>query len=247
MTYRMHYLPRRNPLVSRADWPVTWRSHAIFASRFPVLTGELDWMRYTDQIEPGEGEPALPDWLSRDYDGVSAAAARTAETFDGSGFTADQRAQIDADEKRVFADYTPNCSFYCRETLSHGQAEPGGAAVFAFLVRASGTGLDPFVMRWHREHAALAKPGSGGLVRTSWNRPLQPTPAAYPFDGIGEYWFASEPEAVAAVQDGGLFEPLRADLAKFCDMERSVLMLTSAFHGWPRPWAPGAKPLGKWE
>jgi EthD domain len=247
MTYRMHYLPRRNPLVARADWPTTWRSHAIFASQFPVLTGALSWMRYTNRIEPGEDEPALPDWLSRDYDGVSAAAALTAETFDGSGFTADQRAQIDTDEMRVFADLTPNYSFYCKETLAQGQPQPGGAAVFAFLVRASGMALDPFIMRWHREHAALAKPSPGGIVRSSWNRPHAAMPAAYPFDGIGEYWFATDADAVAAVLDGGLFAPLREDLTKFCDMERSVLMLTSVFHGWPKPWMPGADPLGRWE
>lgn len=247
MQYKMHYLPRRASTVSREDWPKTWRSHAIFSSQFPVLTGDMAYMRYTNRIDTFEGKPAdLPDWINRDYDGVSTAEAATPETFDGSGFTADQRAQIDKDEERVFADYTPRFSFYSKETIVTG-GPPGGACLFAFLVRPSGMAVDPWMMRWHREHAALAQAliGEESIVRYAHNRPHVPPPANYPFDGIGEYWFKGDAEAIAAVQDDGLFAPLKDDLSKFCDMERSVFMLTSVFHGYPKPWNPGANFLGK--
>lgn len=247
MRFKMHYLPRRASTVTREDWPRIWRSHAIFSSQFPVLTGDMAYMRYANRIDQADGAPVdLPDWLSRDYDGVSTAEAGTAETFDGSGFTAEQRARIDQDEERVFADYTPNYSFYSRETLVAG-GPPGGACLFAFLVRPAGMAVDPFMVRWHQQHGALAQEhlGSGGIVRYAHNRPHVPPPANYPFDGIGEYWFAGDAEAIAAVKDDGLFAPLRADLARFCDMERSIFMLTSVFHGYPRPWNPGANYLGK--
>jgi hypothetical protein len=247
MKYKMHYLPRRAATVTREDWPKTWRSHAIFASQFPVLTGDMEYMRYTNRFDMADGRPVtLPDWISRDYDGVSTAAALTAQTFDGSGFTTDQRAQIDEDEIRVFADYTPKFSFYSKETLVTGE-EPGGACLFAFLVRPAGMGVDPFMLRWHREHAAKAQAliGAEGIVRYAHNRPHVAPPANYPFDGIGEYWFKGDAELIAAVQDDALFAPLREDLSRFCDMERSVFMATSVFHGYPRPWNPGANPLGK--
>jgi EthD domain len=250
MTYKLIYLPRRNQTVSRSDWPRTWRSHAIFASQFPVLTSDLHWMRYCNRIDEtvpaGEGRE-LPGWLSRDYDGVSVAAGGGEDVFDGSGFTPDQRASIDGDELRVFADYTPRYSFYCKETLAFG-GEPGAAAVFAFLAKPSGLDMDPFIMRWHREHVAMAqgllgKPG--GLVRIANNRPHRPPPPNYPFAGIGEYWFASDDDAIAAVQPGGMFEPLRDDLVKFSNAEQGTVMLVSAFHGWPKPWARGSGALGK--
>ena len=59
MTYKLIYLARRAATVSRDDWPRTWKSHAIFASQFPVLESKIEWMRYCNRIDQPtlDGEP----------------------------------------------------------------------------------------------------------------------------------------------------------------------------------------------
>jgi hypothetical protein len=49
MSYKLIYLARRAATVSREDWPRTWKSHAIFASQFPVLEAEIRWLL----LQPG--------------------------------------------------------------------------------------------------------------------------------------------------------------------------------------------------
>src|SRR5262245_7094573 len=91
MTYKLVYLARRAATVAREDWPRTWKSHAVFASQFPVLEAKIDWMRYGNRAEID-----LPD-ISQAHDGVAVAAAETLEGLTGAGFSDDDRARIDAD------------------------------------------------------------------------------------------------------------------------------------------------------
>ena len=50
---------------------------------------------------------------------------------------------------------------------------------------------------------------------------------------LPKLWFASTDHAVHSFVDE-VFAPLVADLPAFCDMRRSVTMLTSVIHRWPR-------------
>jgi hypothetical protein len=65
------------------------------------------------------------------------------------------------------------------------------------------------------------------------NALIEPPPPGYPFDGITETWFASPQDAVRSFVDPA-FAPLAEDLAAFCDLDRSVTLLTSLVHRWPR-------------
>src|SRR6056300_196584 len=99
MSYKLIYLARRAKPVAWEDWPRTWKSHAIFASQFPAMSGTIDWMRYTTRVD----DPRVADLrVSNEHDGVSVAQAPELETFLGEGFTPEQRELIDADELRVF-------------------------------------------------------------------------------------------------------------------------------------------------
>ena len=51
MSYKLIYLARRAATVAREDWPRTWKSHAIFASQFPVMESEIRWLRYCNRID----------------------------------------------------------------------------------------------------------------------------------------------------------------------------------------------------
>lgn len=237
MTYKLIYLARRNPTVSREDWPRTWRSHAVFASQFPVLEAKIDYMRYCNRIDSPmlDGEAIDLPGVSTAHDGVAIAGGESLEGLNGTGFSDEDRAKIDQDELRVFDMLTPNFTYYCTETpILEGAL--GEAAVFSFLARKPGASHEEFDARWcgeHRQAAHEAIDALGTMTRYVHNRPVhQPLPL-FPFDGIAEAWFASVDDAIRAFT-GNELDPLRRDLAEFCDFGRSVVMLTGVCHRWPK-------------
>ena len=229
MTVKLIYLARRAASVAREDWPRTWRSHAIFASQFPVLEASIDWMRYCNRIDTG-----LPG-ISAQHDGVAVAASDSLAGLNGAGFSDADRAAIDADELRVFDMLTPNFTYYCEEVPIQGGAL-GEVAVYSFLARQPGISHEEFDARWNGSHAGVARAAIaalGTMSRYVHNRPLHDPLPLFPFDGIAEGWFASAGDAEAAFS-GNALDPLRRDLAAFCDFGQSVVMLTGVCHRWPK-------------
>lgn len=228
--YKLIYLARRAATVARADWPRTWRSHAVFASQFPVLEAGIAYMRYCNRVD----DVAIAG-VSTEHDGVAIAAGDRIEGLNGTGFSAEDRARIDADELRVFDMLTPNFTFYCTEAVLR-DGKPGEAAVYRFLARKPEMTRDSFDIRWGERHAELAKDAIAGLdtiTRYVHDRPVHEALPLFPFDGIVETWFAGLEDAVAALS-GNALDTVAQDIATFCDMERSVTMLTSVCHRWPK-------------
>jgi hypothetical protein len=214
MTYKLVYLARRAAGVSREDWPRTWKSHAVFASQFPALEAKIDWMRYCNRAEieaPG---------ISTAHDGVAVAASDTLEGLNGTGFTAEDRAKIDADELRVFDMLTPNFTYYCKEDVLR-DGPLGEAAVWRFLKRRPGTSRAEFTANWN-EH----RPTPPTATRYVRNHPVHDPLPLFPFDGIGECWFADLEEAIAST---GV-----ARVPPFCDPEGCVTLITTVSHRWPK-------------
>lgn len=230
MSYKMLYLARRAANVSWEDWPRTWRSHAIFASQFPAMTGTIDWMRYTTRVD----DPIVEDLpVSKDHDGVSVAEAQELETFLGLGFTPQQRALIDEDELRVFDRYTPEFSFYCHETrVVDGPV--GEAAIFRFLPRAQGVSREAFEARLAGEYAQLCGEHAAelGVQRWALNLTVRTPPPDFPFEGIEECWFPDVESAARAVPAIG--PVCDKALAQVCDLTGSIVMLTRPTHRWPK-------------
>ncbi len=236
MEFKLIYLARRNPSIRAEDWPRTWRSHAVFASQFPVLGACIDSLYYCSRmLEPAlGGAPFDPPGASRGYDGVAVVSSASAESL-GGDMSPEDRARIDQDELRVFDAPTPSFSFRCKEVLVHGGA-PGPAAVIRFLARKAGASPEAFFEHWSGRHADIATraaDAAGSVTRYVHDDLIEPPPPGYPFDGITETWFASADDAVRSFVDGA-FSPLAEDLPAFCDLERSVTLLTSVTHRWPR-------------
>lgn len=228
--YKLIYLARRAPTVARAEWPRTWRSHAVFASQFPALEADIAYLCYCNRVD----DVAL-DGLSTGHDGVAIAGGDRLEALNGSGFDAEDRAKIDADELRVFDMPTSNFTFLCTEAVLR-EGQPGEAAVFRFLPRNPEMTRDSFDIRWGEKHAQLAKDtigGIDGITRYVHNRPVHEALDLFPFDGIVETWFGTVDDAVAAVTSQVL-DPIAQDLATFCDMNGSVTLLTKVCHSWPK-------------
>jgi hypothetical protein len=215
MTCKLIYLARRARTVVREDWPRTWKSHAVFASQFPVLEAKIDWMRYCNRMEIG-----LPD-ISTAHDGVAVAASDTLEGLNGAGFSDADRAKIDQDELRVFDMLTPNFTYYCREDVLR-DGPLGEATVWRFLKRQPDLSRAEFAAAWD-EH----RPTPPTALRYVRNHPVHDQLPLFPFDGIGECWFASAEEAIASVSNG-------ARPPSFADPEGCVTLVTTVCHKWPK-------------
>lgn len=231
MVYKFIYLARRAADISRAEWPRTWKSHAIFASGFPALEASIGWLRYCNRIDTAD----FPG-LSQDHDGVGIAGAETLEALNGTGFSPDDRALIDADELRVFDMLTRHFTWYCTEsTVIDGPR--GEVALFSFLARRPGHSADDFRARFsaHEGVAAAALSNHGKALRHAHNLPIGEPLPLFPFDGIAETWFADDASALAALADPDpALAPMSADRDSFCDPARSITVLTRTCHRWPR-------------
>ena len=235
MEYKLIYLAKRAAGVKPEDWPRHWRSHAVFASTIPSIGAVLNSVIYCSrQLAPTlDGVNFDPPEASHDYDGVAVVSSSALESLAGKLSPEDQ-AKIDQDELRVFSTLTPRFSFYAKEALVHGRA-PGGAAVIRFLARKPGTSREAFLSRWSGPHAdiALRAADSGSATRYVHDELVREPPPGYPFDGITETWLP-DAEAAAGSLVSSAFAPVRRDLAEFCDMDRSVTMLTYVTHRWPK-------------
>jgi hypothetical protein len=226
--YKLIYLARRNPTVSREDWPETWRSHATFANQFAFVANDISYSCYCNRIDhPAlDGQPIDLGCLSSKHDGVALGVSKTVETLQGGGFSPEERALIDQDELRVFDMLTPNFSFYCAETvLIDGKF--GEYGIFQFLARKPGLSREAFAARLE-EYTPTAKRAVedlGTATRYAHNHPIHDPLPLFPFDAISDCWFAKEEDAMR----GLLLPGFREKLAEFCDLDRSLTMITHAF------------------
>lgn len=234
--YKLIYLARRGPNVSRADWPEVWRSHARFATQFARLKGGLKYGRYCNRIDGPEGG-AHPAWLSgvsTEHDGVAMMCSEHIEAMQGGAFTTAERALIQQDELRVFDRLTPDFSYYCTETPVR-DGEMSQVGLFRFMHRLPD--VPRLALKEHLlgEHARIVEQAIGSrasVVRYTHNLPLHRPLPLYPFDAISECWFTSMEEAVRAMETGQL-APIEEDLAGYCDGGRGVTILTEVVMHWP--------------
>lgn len=237
MSYKLIYLARRNPTVSRADWPKVWRSHSKFASQFPGLPAGITFARYCNRIEQPtlDGLPVNLAGLSVAHDGASIGVSDSIALLQGGAFTDAQMRLIEQDERRVFDRLTVEFSFYCTETpVRDGPA--GEAVVFQFLARPPDIPRVTFRERLSGDHARIVKQmlaQSGSITRYTHNFPLHLPLSDFPFEAISECWYTTVDDAVRSLRDGTL-SPVQQDLAAFTDPVRNVWLLTDICMRFPR-------------
>lgn len=237
MNVKLIYLARRADTVTREDWPRTWKSHAIFASQFPVVEAGLDWLRYCNRVDTPTlgGKPVDLPMLSTAHDGVANVNRGPGQPVGGSGFSAEVRAQLDQDELRVFDSLVENFSFQCTEEAIR-EGLPTQCALYFFLPRRVGTSRGEFNARWDGPHADLVRGAIGAMPairRYGHNHISGAPPRRFAFDGIVEIWFETQDDAVRALAENTL-RPILEDLGQFSDMDAAVPMLTAPCHGWPK-------------
>jgi hypothetical protein len=237
--YKSIYLARRNPSIAPEDWPRAWRSHpravAQLGSVGAAIGGAIDTIDYCARVR----EPVLdgarfdPPGVSREHDGV-AVVSSASEDLHRIGSNREGQEAVIQDEVRVFGRPADQFSLACREVASLG-GRPGQAAVIRFLVRKAGVTPDEFMARWTGRHADLVRAAveDGKIGRYVQNAIVREPPAGYAFDGISETWFHDVEESVRSFVDPVL-TALCDDLIHFCDVVRSVTMLTEVIYRVPR-------------
>lgn len=232
MDGKVIYLAARNPSIAIQDWPAAWRSHYEFASQFSELQAEMKGFHYCNRVsEPTlNGAPFHPPGLYRDVEGVAVIAMAPGGSFEGSVKPEIWEA-IMADERRVFGRNNTPFHLKCEETFVQGGA-PGGAAVIRFLARGKDKTREAFQEYWNGPHAEIAArsiEAAGYVTRYVQNVGRDEPPPTCPYDGISETWFRSVEDAARSLVDADL-ETLAKDLPAFCDMDRSITLLTEVIH-----------------
>ncbi len=225
--YKLIYLARRNPTVSRQDWPRTWRSHAKFAGRFPGLPEAIRYSRYCNRIDTA-------DHLSSTYDGVAIACSDNLELLQGGAFTAEQFASILEDERRVFDRPTAETSFYCVESPVR-DGPIGEAVLVMFLARQPALSRVTFKDWLLAQHAGVTQhlaEGQNAVTRYTCNLPLHVPPASLPFDAIVECWYDSVETAIESERDTRLMAGY-GDVAQHLDTRRCMAVLANVCNRWP--------------
>jgi hypothetical protein len=235
MDYKLIYLARRNPSVRQEDWPAIWLSHAKFAGQFPMIRPNFRSIHYcTRIITPTlDGALLVPPAASTGFDGVAIVSCPAIAGLNIE-VPPDIRARIDEDEMRVFSTVTPNFSFKAKEDFVYGGA-PGLAVVIRFLAKGPDQTAETFTAHWRNEHTEIvgrAADASGIVRRHVHNGMLEAPPRGYKFDGIAETWFSNPEDALRSLVDDA-FAPVAHDLSQFCDLKRSVTMLTTVIRRWP--------------
>jgi hypothetical protein len=236
--YKLIYLARRSPNVLRQDWPETWCSHARFTTQFQMMQDAISYSRYCNRIDVPlvDGQAVELTGLSVEHDGVAVAASVHIEAIQGGAFTTGQRALIQQDELRVFDRLTPDFAYYATEApVRDGQL--GGAAIYRFLVRKPDVPRLMLKERLAGSHSHIVQAAieaNDAVTRYTHNLPLHRPLPLFPFDAISECWFATPGNAVQAWHER-LFAAVNDDLSEFCDLGRSVTMLTHVIHSVGEP------------
>jgi len=134
---------------------------------------------------------------------------------------------IRKDELRCFDRKDRDFVFKVEETLAVGKASLD-VGVFRFLVRRPSTSHEAFLRHWNGAYAEAAQRALKTVSYVGGYRQNTVTvaqPPHYPFDGISELWFSSLEDATRSFLERDL-APLSQDLTAFCDMTKSITVLT---------------------
>lgn len=219
------YLARRAKTISRDEWPDVWRTHARFATQFPVTTENLALIAYYNRIDQPalEGTPVQVPGLCADHDGVAILANDAISQFVIEGYPEEDFAKILQDEERVFDMLTFNFTWDCEVTLDQGSGG-GEVVVFRFLKPAPGISAGQFGKAWDEIDDSFAKAQRHVHNRLSPDRPL------FPFAGVSESWFASEDDAVQGLLTEN--DTIDGRLSTLSEADQNVTILARVCNVW---------------
>lgn len=182
---KLIYLARRNPDLTREEFPDRWRQHSLMAGSFPsIRPGFKQVAQCLNTYDRTEVPRA-----DLDYDGVNLLTMDSEKTARSTLMDDEAMAFLEADELKTFATYVRYFTFIATgEIVSQGPMKD--YCLITFLKRERKVERAAFLEAITQAHQAMA----GGQRRAVVNEVLDRMPG-YNFDAITELWFASEEEA----------------------------------------------------
>jgi hypothetical protein len=221
----MIYLARRNPALTRAEFPKRWRKHAAtVGGNAPEALTEIRGTAYC-HVQPFRD--VLPH-SSDEYDGVAILRLNGLASIPWMLRESVTNEVAMADELRAFSTYVKDFTMFTADTvLQDGPETP--AALLQFMRRQHSVGPSAFVDAWRAHGAAVMSGLAGGLRRYVQNDVIVPGPPGFGFDGIAEMWFDSLDDVKAAA---GEIDRLAAESEPFIQNRSGVLLATEVVMRW---------------
>ena len=144
MSAKLLYLARRNPRLSREEFPKRWRKHAAsVGGGAPEVLSEIRSTHYCLVRPSREVLPASSD----EYDGVGLVRLHGLASIPAMHHHMVTNEITMADELRTFDTYVTNFGVFCAEEVVR-DGELAGAALFHFVRRSPGVAPSDFSAAW---------------------------------------------------------------------------------------------------
>lgn len=210
------YIAKRNPRLSREEFPARWRQHSLLAGSLPSIRPGFAQVAQCLNVYDRDVVPRA----SLEYDGVNLLTMVTPEHAAAIWQSDEVHNFILSDELETFSTYV---RYFSISTLEHVVSE-GGMNHFClihFLKRDPRMGLAAFGEGLAKAHGAMA----GGSRRAVVNLVTDRMPG-YNFDAVTELWFSGLDEARDFLAKDGYAGEYLAERGRLCDEYKTLTMWT---------------------
>ena len=210
------YLARRNPALSRDEFPARWRQHSLLAGSMPSIRPGFSQVAQCLNLYDRSFVPRA----ALDYDGVNLLTFNDAERVTAVWQSDEVHNLVLPDELATFDRYVRQFSLTAEEHLV-GQGPMQPFCLIVFLKRDRKLSLDEFGHGIVEAHRKTGQGGRRAVVNLVTDR--QPD---YNFDAVTELWFASAEEAAEVTQSQDYAESYLKGRWEICDEWRTLTMMT---------------------
>lgn len=213
------YLARRNPRLTREEFPARWRQHSLLAGSMPSIRPGFVQVAQCLNLYDREVVPRA----TLDYDGVNLLTLVDA-AFASAPWQSDEVLELVLpDELATFDGYVRHFSLTTTEQVVHsGPMQP--FCLIHFLKRDRRLDMAQFTAALCEAHGAMAADGAMGGRRAVVNIVTDRQPG-YNYDAVTEQWFASADEARAATRTPGYAATYLAARNAVCDEWRTLTFM----------------------
>ena len=217
------YLARRNPSLTREEFPARWRQHSLLAGSMPSIRPGFAQVAQCLNLY----DRAVVPRASLDYDGVNLLTMTSPDRIETVWQSDEVHNLVLPDELATFDRYVRQFSLTAQEyVVANGPMQP--YCLIVFLKRDRKVELDAFGKTLIDAHGTMAADGERAVVNLVTDR--QP---GYNFDAVTELWFGSTEKAIEVTQSSDYAERYLGWRSDFCDEWRTVTMMTQINYARP--------------
>jgi len=211
------YLARRNPGLSRDEFPARWRQHSLLAGSMPSIRPGFNQVAQCINLYDRDAVPRA----ALDYDGVNLLTL-VDPAYASIPWQSDEVLElILPDELATFDGYVRHFSLTALEhVIAGGPMRP--YCLILFLKRDRKMTMEAFAPALIATHRAAAQ-AAGGRAIVNIVTDRQP---GYNYDAVTELWFDSEAQAKAVTRETAYVDAYLPARAEICDEWRTLTFMS---------------------